>query len=85
MIVGRCADLILKDTADCLTVFIHASLENRAERIVQLYGESDVRPIQRQIRHRKVCGYHCGSVLKTEKQLGAIGAGKMNLLGETLK
>lgn len=39
VIVGRCADYILKDTADCLTVFIHASMEKRAERIVEVYGE----------------------------------------------
>ncbi|MCC8357964.1 MAG: cytidylate kinase-like family protein [Oscillospiraceae bacterium] len=47
VIVGRCADYILKDTADCLTVFIHASLEKRAERIVRLYGESDEKPEKR--------------------------------------
>ena len=39
VIVGRCADYILKDTADCLTVFVHASMEKRAERIVEVYGE----------------------------------------------
>ena len=42
VIVGRCADQILKDRADCLTVFIHAPIADRAERIVKLYGESDV-------------------------------------------
>ena len=47
VIVGRCADYILKDTADCLTVFIHASKEKRAERIVKLYGERDEKPEQR--------------------------------------
>lgn len=47
VIVGRCADFILKDTADCLSVFIHASLEKRAERIVRLYGESDEKPQKR--------------------------------------
>ena len=44
VIVGRCADYILKDRADCLTVFVHASRESRAERSVKLYGESDVAP-----------------------------------------
>ncbi len=39
VIVGRCADYILRDKADLLTVFIHASLEDRAERIVRIYGE----------------------------------------------
>ena len=39
IIVGRCADFVLRDTADCLKVFIHASMEKRAERIVRVYGE----------------------------------------------
>ncbi len=47
VIVGRCADHILKDTADCLTVFVHASIEKRAERIVKLYGEREEKPEQR--------------------------------------
>ena len=47
VIVGRCADAILKDQADCLTVFIHAPLEVRAERIVQRYGETDTAPEKR--------------------------------------
>ncbi len=42
VIVGRCADYVLKDTADCLRVFVHASLEKRAERIVNVYGETEV-------------------------------------------
>lgn len=47
VIVGRCADFILKDTADCLTVFIHASMEKRADRIVRLYGEREDAPEKR--------------------------------------
>lgn len=47
VIVGRCADYILKDIADCLTVFIHADIEKRAERIVKLYGETTTSPIKR--------------------------------------
>lgn len=42
VIVGRCADYILKETADCLTVFIHADMDKRAERIVRVYGENSV-------------------------------------------
>ncbi len=45
--VGRCADYILRDEADCLTVFIHASLEKRAERIVRVYGERTEPPKKR--------------------------------------
>lgn len=47
VIVGRCADYILKDEADCLTVFIHAAPEKRMERIVQQYGETDTAPEKR--------------------------------------
>lgn len=47
VIVGRCADHILKDTADCLKVFIHASVEKRAERIVKVYGERKEAPEKR--------------------------------------
>lgn len=47
VIVGRCADYILKDTADCLRVFIHADMESRAKRIVEQYGESSESPEKR--------------------------------------
>ena len=47
VIVGRCADRILKDREDVLRVFIHASDEFRAERIVRLYGESESKPQKR--------------------------------------
>lgn len=46
VIVGRCADAILKDY-DCLRVFIHADLEKRAKRIVEQYGERDETPMKR--------------------------------------
>lgn len=36
VIVGRCADYILRDKADCLTAFIHASMDYRADRIVRV-------------------------------------------------
>ena len=47
IIVGRCADYILKDKADCLKIFVYASLEERINRIVSVYGESDVAPEKR--------------------------------------
>lgn len=47
VIVGRCADYILKDTADCLTAFIHADMTKRAERIVRQYGEGTDTPEKR--------------------------------------
>ena len=36
VIVGRCADYILRDTADCLKVFLHADMDFRAKRIVEV-------------------------------------------------
>nr|DAE01725.1 MAG TPA: Cytidylate kinase-like family protein [Myoviridae sp. ctOv05] len=47
IIVGRCADFILRDKAKCLNVFIHASMEKRAERIIHVYGEREESPEQR--------------------------------------
>ncbi len=47
VIVGRCADYILRDKADCLTVFIHADMKFRAERIVREYGEREQSPEER--------------------------------------
>lgn len=47
VIVGRCADYILKERTDCLNVFIHASKEFRANRIVEQYGETDKSPEKR--------------------------------------
>jgi cytidylate kinase len=47
VIVGRCADYILRDRTDALHVFIHANTECRAERIVERYGQSDKSPEKR--------------------------------------
>lgn len=47
VIVGRCADYILKDRDDCLHTFIHASPAFRAERIVSQYGERTDTPEKR--------------------------------------
>ena len=47
VIVGRCADYILRDEANCLRVFIHADDEKRAERIVKVYGETKDTPKKR--------------------------------------
>lgn len=59
VIVGRCADYILRDQADCLTAFIHASLEFRAERIVKVYGEREESPKQRiKDKDKRRAAYH---------------------------
>lgn len=47
VIVGRCADYILKERTDCLNVFVYADEKFRAERIVKQYGESSIAPEKR--------------------------------------
>ena len=47
VIVGRCADYILREREDALHVFIHADMAYRAERIVRLYGETKQTPEKR--------------------------------------
>lgn len=47
VIVGRCADYILRDRIDVFNVFVHAAIDKKAERIVKLYGETDVKPEKR--------------------------------------
>ncbi|MBD5547141.1 MAG: cytidylate kinase-like family protein [Lachnospiraceae bacterium] len=47
VIVGRCADYILRKRTDCLHVFIHADMEKKKERIVNLYGETSASPEKR--------------------------------------
>ncbi|MEE0801272.1 MAG: cytidylate kinase-like family protein [Gemmiger sp.] len=59
VIVGRCADYILRDKADCLKVFIHADLAFRAERIVKEYGEREESPEQRlKDKDKRRAAYH---------------------------
>lgn len=47
VIVGRCADFILRDHPDCLHVFICSDMESRAKRIVERYGKKDKSPEKR--------------------------------------
>ena len=47
VIVGRCADYILRDREDALHAFLHAPMAYRADRIVRLYGESEKKPEER--------------------------------------
>ncbi|MBR5825857.1 MAG: cytidylate kinase-like family protein [Clostridia bacterium] len=47
VIVGRCADYILRERDDCLNVFIHAPKAYKAKRIVELYGVTDKSPEKR--------------------------------------
>lgn len=47
VIVGRCADYVLRDRKDVLNVFVYADKKYRAERIVKQYGESELEPEKR--------------------------------------
>lgn len=59
VIVGRCADYILRDKADCLTAFIHASMDYRADRIVRVYGEREISPQERlHDKDKRRAAYH---------------------------
>ncbi len=59
VIVGRCADYILRDTADCLKVFIHADMDFRAERIVREYGARELSAQQRlKDKDKRRAAYH---------------------------
>lgn len=59
MIVGRCADYILRGKADCLTVFIHADMAFRADRIIKVYGEREESPEQRlKEKDKRRAAYH---------------------------
>lgn len=64
VIVGRCADYLLRDIADCLKVFIHADMDFRAKRIVEVYGERDEKPLKRLAdkdkRRKKFYKYYTG-------------------------
>lgn len=59
VIVGRCADYILRDKADCFKVFIHAAPAFRADRIVRVYGEKEVSAEQRiKDKDKRRAAYH---------------------------
>lgn len=59
VIVGRCADYILRDKADCLRVFIHADKDFRMNRIIKVYGEPDIPTEQRfKEKDKRRAAYH---------------------------
>ena len=47
VIIGRCADYILRDRKDCLHVFICSDMASRARRIVERYGQTQKAPEKR--------------------------------------
>ena len=59
VLIGRCADYILQDKAECLKVFIHADMAFRAKRIVEVYGEREQSPEQRlRDKDKRRAAYH---------------------------
>lgn len=52
IIVGRCADYILRDKADCLRIFIHADRSLREERIVSVYHDASKETPEKRIRNK---------------------------------
>lgn len=70
VIVGRCADYILRDKASCLNVFIHAAMDKRAQRIVEQYGESADAPEKRlRDKDKRRAAYY---QLYTDRKWGAM-------------
>ena len=47
IIVGRCADYVLRDYANILKVFVYADLDSRKERIEQIYHEADEKALSK--------------------------------------
>ena len=43
VIVGSCADYILRDREDCLKVFLYADEETKENRIQEIYGEAGLK------------------------------------------
>ena len=43
IIIGRCADYILRDFPNCFSIFLHAPLDQRLERVVDSYGTDPLR------------------------------------------
>ena len=51
VIVGRCADFILKDQPDCLHIFIHSDMTHRAARVRERYGETS-KPMEKRLQEK---------------------------------
>ena len=51
VIVGRCADYVLRERPDCLHVFICADSISRGQRILERYGDNG-KPVQKRIEDK---------------------------------
>lgn len=52
VIVGRCADFILRERDDCLNIFVYADMESRAKRVLERYGEYKGVSIEKRLREK---------------------------------
>ena len=52
VIVGRCADYILRERDDCLNVFVHAAKEYRARRVLEEYGEKEGQTVAERLEEK---------------------------------
>lgn len=59
VIIGRCADFILKNRQDCLNVFICGDEDEKARRICQLYekSESEARKLMKDTDKKRAINY----------------------------
>lgn len=51
VIVGRCADYVLRNEESCIKIFIRASMESRIDRVVNVYKETDEKSAERFIKN----------------------------------
>lgn len=51
VIIGRGADYILREREDCLNVFVRADMKYRAKRVIENYGETNVK-IEERLRDK---------------------------------
>ena len=51
VIVGRCAEFILKDQPDCLHIFVHSDMQHRAARVRERYGETS-KPMEKRLQEK---------------------------------
>ena len=52
VIVGRCADYVLRDREDCINVFVHADLEFRKKHVLENYGEMEGTSIEKRLEEK---------------------------------
>lgn len=72
VIVGRCADYILEDRKDVVNVFIHAPLDQRIKRIVELYNADEKKALEtiKKIDKKRASYYNFFTNKKWGRSLG---------------